>query len=1003
MSVSFSSRAAVRQLASSSAIALVLILSAPATAKSVDPATTAARATDSPAAASNVAVSPAATAAADATATAQETPPRSPTDASPAAPAGTAVPHPDTGQIVVTGSRVATNGNRAPTPVTVATSQQLQLAAPKSLSEGLSQLPEFKGSVGVQTQGTGTTGNNGASYLNLRGLGTSRTLVLLDGRRVVAASSAGSVDIGLLPEALIKQVEIVTGGASAAYGSDAVAGVVNFVLDTHFTGIKGVVQGGATDKGDGKNYKVQVAGGFSGAGGRLHAVGSIERYYNSGVEHSGSREWAHHGTVAITNPNVTAANPQSPSNPRMIVVENGYSSIAALGGLITNTSLRGTTFGPDGQPLQFQYGTLVSSTQMAGGGGYNPSLLLTLQPKQSRNAAFGHVEFEASPLLTVFAEGNYGRNKVSYNSLPTFEVGGTAFTIFQDNAFLPASVRNQMAAQNITSVTVGRTSPDLAIPHLDGDSKTYRGVVGARGDLGGSFGYNVYYEHGQNHSLFLTSDDPISDNLYRAADAVLSNGRIVCRSTITNPNDGCVPLDIFGYGTASAAALNYITGTAVQDVHTRQDVAEASVRGNLLKLPGGPLGVAGGVGYRKEVFRQVTDLQSQEVRTGSGIRGYPISLINTLGGYERTNPQPSAGGYNVKEAFAEVNAPLLADVPFAASLTLNGAVRYTRYSTTGGVTTWKIGAVYEPVPGFRLRGTQSRDIRAPSLGELFQGASQGSANITDPQRNNAPSQILTGNVGNTALLPEIANTRVLGFVLAPHFLPGFSASVDFYKIDIKNAISALSAQQELNLCAQGATEICGFIVRDSAGAVARVNLPFLNVASRKTNGIDIEANYTTSLARIATTLPGTLSLRLLANHLSKFDTQVAGAKVLQLAGDIGVNSTPKWSGLASANFDLGRVSVYAQERYIGSGKFDNSLGPSDISRNHVPAVFYTDATLNVDLMGGKRVTAFFTVNNLFDKAPPAIPGYLIVGSSLGNRVLYDVLGRAYTAGIRFRM
>jgi outer membrane receptor protein involved in Fe transport len=940
-------------------------------------------------------------AAATASAAAQPGPITSPTDARPAAPAGTAVPHPDTGQIVVTGSRVATNGNKAPTPVTVATSQQLQLAAPKSLSEGLSQLPEFKGSIGVQTQGTGTTGNNGASYLNLRGLGTSRTLVLLDGRRVVAASSAGSVDIGLLPEALIRQVEIVTGGASAAYGSDAVAGVVNFVLDTHFKGLKGVVQGGVTDHGDGKNYKVQVAGGFSAAHDRLHVVGSIERYYNRGVDHSGSRDWAYHGTVAITNPNVNSANPQSPTNPRMIVVENGYSSIAALGGLVTNTSLRGTTFGPDGQPLAFQYGTLVSSTQMAGGGGYNPSLLLTLQPQQSRNAAFAHAEFDVSPALTLFAEGNYGRNKVSYNSLPTFEVGGTAFTIFQDNAFLPASVRAQMVAQNIPSITVGRTSPDLAIPHLDGDSKTYRGVVGLRGELGGSFGYNVYYEHGQNHSLFLTHDDPISDNLYRAADAVLSNGQIVCRSTLTNPNDGCVPVDIFGYGRASAAALNYITGTAVQDVHTKQDVAEASVRGNLLSLPGGPLGVAGGVGYRKEVFRQVTDAQSQEIRTGVGIRGYPLALINTLGGYERTNPQPSAGGYNVKEAFAEINAPLLANLPFASSLTLNGAVRYTRYSTSGGVTTWKIGAVYEPVPGLRFRGTQSRDIRAPSLGELFQGASQGSANITDPQRNNAPSQILTGNVGNTALLPEIANTRVLGAVLAPRFLPGLSASVDFYKIDIKNAISALTAQQDLNLCSQGATEICGFIVRDSSGAVARVNLPFLNVANRKTQGIDIEANYTTSLSRVS--LPGTMSLRLLANYLSKFDTQVAGAQVLHLAGDIGVNSTPKWSGLASANFDLGRFSLYAQERYIGSGKFDNTLGPSDISRNHVPAVFYTDATVNFDITGDKRVTAFLTVNNLFDKAPPAIPGYLIVGSSLGNRVLYDVLGRAYTAGIRFRM
>jgi iron complex outermembrane receptor protein len=926
-----------------------------------------------------------------------------PTDATPVAPAGTAAPQPGGEDIIITGSRLATDGRRAPTPVTVATAQQLQLAAPKSLSEGLTQLPAFKGSVGVQTQGTGTTGNNGASYLNLRGLGTSRTLVLLDGRRVVAASSAGSVDVALLPEALIKQVEVVTGGASAAYGSDAVAGVVNFVLDTRFTGIKGVAQAGITDEGDGKNYKFQLAGGFHAMDDKLHIVASVEQYYNQGVPTAGARDWAYHGTVAVANPAVTAANPQSPTNPRMIVVENGYSSIAALGGLVTNTTLRGTTFGPDGQATQFNYGSLVSATQMAGGGGYNPSLLLVLQPKQVRTAGFGHLEYEASPLFTFFAEGNYGRNHVSYNSLPTFEVGGTAFTIFQDNAFLPDSVRTQMASQNITSITVGRTSPDLAIPHLEGVSETWRGVVGAKGDLGGSFSYNAYYEHGQNHSVFLTQDDPISDNLYRAADSVISNGRAVCRSTLTNPNDGCVPLNIFGYGNASAAALDYITGTAVQDVRTKQDVAEASVKGTLLTLPGGPLGVAAGVGYRKEVFTQITDAQAQEIRTGTGIRGYPTSLINTLGGYERTNPQPSAGHYSVKEAFGEINAPLLADLPFAKSLTFNGAVRYTDYTTSGGVTTWKLGAVYEPISGLRFRGTQSRDIRAPSLGELFQGASQGSANITDPSRSNAASQILTGNIGNTALLPEIANTRVFGAVLTPRFLRGFSLSADFYRINIKNAISALTAQQEINLCAQGATEICNFIVRDSTGVVARVNLPFLNVASRKTSGLDIEGAYTTPLSSFSTNWDGALTLRVLANHLSRFDTTVTGAPTLKLAGDIGVNSTPKWSGLASANLDLGRVSLYAQERYTGSGKFDNTLGPSDISRNHVPAVVYTDITLNVDLLSQKRVTAFLTVNNLFDKDPPAIPGYLIVGSSLGNRTLYDVLGRAFTAGIRFKM
>lgn len=915
----------------------------------------------------------------------------------PAAPQDAAEQSPRDSDIVVTGSRVATDGTRAPTPVTVASSDQLQLAAPRTITEALTQLPAFKGSVGVQTQGTGTTGNNGASYLNLRGLGTARTLVLLDGRRVVAASSAGSVDVNLLPEALIRQVEVVTGGASAAYGSDAVAGVVNFILDTRFNGVKGSVQGGISDKGDGENFKIQLAGGTSLFDDRLHVVASMEHYDSRGVENSQARDWAFRGTGAIVNPNVTAANPQSPTNPRMIVVEDPYSSIAALGGLITNTSLRGTTFGPGGVPQQFQYGTLVSATQMAGGGGYNPSLLLVLQPKQERTAGFAHLDFEISPNFSLFAEGNFAHNTLEYNSLPTFEVGGTAFTIFQDNAYLPESVRQQMVAQNIQSVTVGRTSPDIAIPRLDGESNTTRFVVGFKGDAG-PVGFNGYYQRGYNHSVFLTRNDPQSDNLYRAADAVRNaNGQIVCRSTLTNPTDGCVPLNIFGFGSPSAAAIGYINGTAVQDVTVKQDVIEVSARSELVDLPGGPLGVAAGVGYRNEEFVQVTDARSQQIRTGVGIRGYPASLINTLGGFERTNPQPSRGDYNVKEAFAEINAPLLADLPLIKALTVNGAVRYTDYSTSGGVTTWKLGVVYEPVEGIRLRATRSRDIRAPSLGELFQGASQGSANITDPSRGNAASQILTGNIGNTTLLPEKADTRVFGIVLQPAFLPGFSVSVDHYNIDIDSAISALTAQQEINLCAQGATEICPFIVRDATGAINRVNLPFLNVAARKTVGQDIEASYRTRFGS-----DGSFGVRLLANHLSKFDTQVTGAPVLKLAGDIGVNSTPKWSAVGSVDVSLGRFALYVQERYIGPGKFDNTLTTSDIDVNHVPAIWYTDATINFNLSQNGDVKLFGTVNNLFDQDPPAIPGYLIVGSSLGNRVLYDVFGRAFTAGLRFK-
>jgi iron complex outermembrane recepter protein len=907
-------------------------------------------------------------------------------------------------EVVVTGSLLPVDGAHAPTPVTVVTSEQLSLAAPATLTEGLLQLPLFKGSPSVQSQGTGTTGNNGAAYLNLRGLGTQRTLVLLDGRRVVSATSAGSVDVEELPEALISQVEVVTGGASAAYGSDAVAGVVNFRLDNKFTGIKGSLQYGQSDYNDDKNYKASIAVGDSFFDDKLHIVGSVEHYDNKGVATTNRRPWAFDGTGSIPNPAVSATNPASPSNPSQIVVVNPYSSVAAPGGLITNTALRGTTFGPGGTPQQFQYGSLVSPTLMQGGGGYNPSLQLVLQPDQSRTAAFSHATFDVNSSMRVFAEAMIATNDVTYHSLPTFELSSTAFTIFSDNAYLPPSIAATMKnpAAPINSVTVGRVSPDLAIPELVGTSDMQRYVVGVEGDITSAWTYNAYLQHGENHSLFKTEDDPISDNLYRAADAVFNPaGQIVCRSTLTNPTNGCIPLNIFGAGSASAAALAYIAGTAVQDVTVKEDVAQGTVTGKLLALPAGELELAAGVGWRKEQFDQTTDAISQEIRTGAGINGYPKGLINTLGGFERTNPQPSSGAYSVKEAFTELNVPLVADFTAVKSLTLNGAVRYTDYSLSGSVISWKVGLVYEPVTGIRLRGTRSRDIRAPNLGELFQGSSQGTSTIIDPANGGATYTSLTGAVGNTKLVPEIADTTVLGFVLQPTFLPNFMLSLDHYDIRIKDAIAALTAQQEVTLCSEGATSLCNYIERGSTSFITRVELPFLNVAERNTSGFDLESNYAISLPAIPNLGASSLTLHLLVNYLDDFTTDVQGAPPVQLAGDIGVNSTPKWSGNLAAILASGPVTLFVQERVIGDGKFDNTMSPTQLSYNHVPTVRYTDMTVSYDVASLKG-NVFFTVNNLSNKDPPPIPGILIAGSSLGNHLLYDVVGRAYTAGFRFK-
>ncbi len=926
--------------------------------------------------------------------------------------AGTQADAPATGTaetvetVVVSGSRLVTNGAEAPTPVTVVSAEQLQLAAPTSLVDGLLQMPVFLGSSSVNNQSTGTTGSNGADNLNLRGLGVQRTLVLVDGRRMVPDASLGAVDAAQIPEALIKRVDVVTGGASAAYGSDAVAGVVNFVLDTKFEGLKADAQGGISNYGDAANYKIDVTGGTSFLDDRLHVVGSFLHSTDDGVGTAQNRPWTSRATGEITNPNYTPALPVSSTNTAMITVTNPYSSVAALGGLITNTALRGTTFTPSGQAVPFQYGSDLSAAFMSGGGGYNESLLLTLQPFQRRDQFFVHSTYDINDDLSAYVQVMASQNNVKYRSLPTFELSSTAFTIFPNNAFLPSSVQSYLAANpSITSFSVGRASPDIAIPYMNAISNSGTVTTGLDGKVAGStWVYHAYGQIGKDYDSYKTSDDPISDNLYRAVDAVVNpaNGQIVCQSTLTNPTNGCVPLDIFGNGAPSQAAKAYVTGTATEFVNLEEDVADFSASGDVFDLPGGPASLAFGGTYRKEGFRQTTDAISQEIRTGAGIPGYPTGLVNTLGGFERTNPQPAAGGYYVYEAFLETELPLLKDLPWANSLSVNAAGRYVNYSISGGVEPWKVGAVYEPVDGLRFRISRSTDIRAPNLGELFQGSSQGTSIVQDPKNGNQTYSVLTGAVGNTGLTPEISNTLTFGTVFTPKFLPALTASIDYYSINIHDAISTLTAQQELQLCQDGSSQQCGFIDRNSTGTLSRILLPYFNAADRLVKGIDMEASYDQDMSDINENLGGNLRLRLLTSYLGQFTTDIIGAPPIQYAGDIENNSTPKWNGLVSANYINGRYNFFLQERMVGGGHFDNTndngLG---VSPNTVGNVWYTDTTLSYALTD--QLTGFLSVNNVFDRDPPPNPSFLIEASSFGNRTLYDMIGRTYTLGVHYNM
>lgn len=954
-------------------------------------------------------------------------------------------------QIIVTGTRLDGLGYEAPTPVTVISGEQLLLAAPGSLSEGLNQLPEFRNSFVPASTGPISNAGGGGAFLNLRGLSAKRNLVLLDGKRlpstnVIASQLAGATDINVLPQLLVRRVDVVTGGASAAYGSDAISGVVNFVLDTSLEGIRVTLQSGISSRGDNASHRLGLAGGTAFANGRGHMIGAVEYNKTEGVKQYGDRAWARHGYAAIRT---LAPLPQtSTSDPTRVIVPNVRPSNASSGGLITSGPLAGNQFVAGGGIAPFPFGTLRTATTMQGGS-TDPDFGTTLPavPGNERLNAFGRVSYDLAPELTVYAEGLYGRSESSNQGLLSSFATHQAYTIFADNAYLQPDIRARLGAT--PSFTVGRIDTDWGFNQEDTSYEISRGVLGLDAQLG-AFKLRAHYTHGEANHNVASSGNANLTRLFDAVDAVvvpagtpgLAAGTIVCRTTLTDPTNGCVPLNVLGPNVATPEALAYVLGTASASSKIKQDVFDVSISGSPFDLWAGPVLIGAGASYRKESAVAIADAVSESYNPAvpgtaafkpgltpilsGNINRFPASLRGSRGGYESTNPGGLSGSLNVKEVFGEIAVPLAREMALAHSLDFNGAVRYADYSTSGGVWSWKGGVTYEPINGLRLRATRSRDVRAANLAELYQGVSQTNPAIVDPFRNSETNpNVITRTFGNPKVDPERGDTLTVGAVLQPPFLPGFSFSADYYNIKVTNTISTLGGGVIVNQCFQGVTALCGLIQRtDGAtnGPITAIDNQFLNAGMTRSEGIDFDASYRTSVGN------GSLTLRAVVNHLMKLQSRVTGATTTtEAAGRVGATvpsgggGGAKWSGTLSANLEQGPLSFFVQQRYIGGGVIDATVEadgtpvPSDSAQNanatgnglvpnKVGAVWYTDATVTAKIAGGGLGEAelFFTVNNLFDRDPPVIPTYFFYGTIATNYQVYDVIGRTFSIGARLR-
>jgi outer membrane receptor protein involved in Fe transport len=1021
-------------------------------------------------------------------------------------------------QVVVSSTRLQSAGFDSPTPTTVVSAADLEAQAKPSVFDAIAQLPALQGSTGVgYNTGSTTTGLIGLSALGLRGLSPLRTLVLLDSQRVVGGNFNGVVDVSQMPQMLIQRVDVVTGGASASWGSDAVAGVINFVTDKKFEGFKANAQAGLSTYGDAGNTLLQMAAGSSFAGGRAHFEVSGEYAYNDGLlprypvgqQHTaqpniGGRTIARQsGTSSYSSDSATPA-----GQPRSIYGALAQGTTSAAYGLITSGPKAYTTFTAGGAAIPYDLagscatsaagtlggnvgGTCFGTPQDPGDQNDSHQFTQGLYDPLTRGDVYARVSYDLSPSTEIYATLNYGVSRTQ-NTPAQGNSSKSGMTLHCDNAYLPSTGLfgiglTQVATQAacLTAYPTNNISYGSDWANIPTDQQMFlmrtqrRFVAGGDGIFdvfGKSWKWDSYFQHGETDTSIKIENMPLSgapinpttgkvDNTASrfnlAQDAVVNaGGQIVCRNTIAQLN-GCVPFNPFG-GTLTPGQVAYFDGqngpggttigpTAIQT--QRQEAFSFSVNGAPIEDWAGPIAVAMGYEYREEHYSQRSDPYS------GGITASTPATVNepctdpfvdcgttsngSLGAWNAGNYHDGRGTYHVNEVFLEVGVPLVNDT-FWGKMDLDLAGRHARYSTAGDANTWKVGLTWDtPVPGIRLRGLQSRDVRAPNLSELFSPPQGLNGSITNDFTGQSLQGVRQLNEGNPLLKPEKAQTTEVGIVWQPDFIPGFQASIDYYRIGVKQVIQSLTLQQVEDQCFFGFQAFCqqdaittangvnqsvanpggppapGF-VGNVPNQITAVASKAFNAASLLTDGFDIEAGYQFDLQEYD--IPGNFVVRSLINHTSKFisDTGIPGTqRNIELAGAVGGggnSQTYNQSGGNVLTWKLQETQSYQNdvwgfnltERWYAGGVFTSSKNyivcapgtcpaPTTqnptINYNKVDAILYLDVGANWNV--SDKTQLYTKVDNVSNIRPPD------TGGQNANNTLYDVIGRMYRVGVRF--
>jgi iron complex outermembrane receptor protein len=892
-------------------------------------------------------------------------------------------------EVVVTGSRVERSAFDMPTPVITVDSAQIRQSGFTGIADLLTQLPSV--GLGPSLSTSQFADDAGATFANLRSLGSARTLVLINGRRRVAGSSDSSaVDLSTIPATLIERVELITGGASAVYGADAVSGVINVILRDDLSGLEVSGQGGFSEHGGAENFAATMAGGDAFADGRGR--------FSFGVSHvreeplfSRDRSFTSSWISLDANPANTGG---ADGIPDLITIRDFSIPLFHPGGAFFLSDGM-YTVDPEFRPI-------------GAGDGWDFSGYFQQRMQADTTAVRGNLSYELTDGVELFVESDFSRGTAHSGGAPNYDFG---IVLQRDNPYIPADLGARMDDEGLTDLAVYRANVDQGLRNDDNSRNAFSILSGLQGRFGESWKWQAFAQYGRYELASRETNQRITSRFLEAIDVISDplTGDPVCRSE-TARAAGCRPLNVLGQGAASEDAFAYYRVPRTLRVDNTQTLAGAQLTGTLFELPAGPLASAMGLEYREDT---------------RSYRDDPLAELGLL--TDKAAGTSLTGEDAVSEAFLELVAPLLRDRPFAKYLEVEGAVRLSDYDSIGSETSWKLGGSWSPVSGVRLRTTLSQSVRAPSLYELFSPRQVSLLNMFDPcevsQIGNdenrtancralgvpegwegpaGPGQLAIFNTvggGNPALDPETSDAWTVGLVLAPASISGLSVAVDYWNIEIDAAVQPLDPSTIVQKCVDSETienVFCPRVTRGPDSVISLVDYSIINVGKLSTDGIDIQAAYSFRPDEIGIGLPGRVSLGINASYLLSLEELIDAGDPASLLLREGEYNTPTWRGTLSLGYANQALRVNLNSRLIGKARVDVNSSLETYDRPSVGAKVYHDLAIGYAL--GERYDLRLAVNNLLDTEPP-MTAFTFLG---GNSSLYDSLGRYFVLGASAR-